>query len=110
MWDAGSVGFFTANQFQNLVPQNQLDAKNTHTFRYNSGKLSYRNGSATYPVSFDVTTQRNCAVSGTSPNDQRRWGTTVEMKLTIGLHLGPTDCNGGTGIFQFVAGDAPGGE
>ncbi len=107
MFDAGALGFYTVNQFHNLAPMNILDSQNTHIYRYNSQKLSWRNGSGSVPAAFDVTMQRKCRVSGTAPLQQRRWGWAVEMKLTYGLHLGPTDCNGGTGIIKFVNGEAP---
>lgn len=97
MFDAGAMAFWCKNEFTNLAPNNQMDPANTHTFALPSRHLMYRDGNAMKKVMFDVYTQRKCVIS----NGLRKWGTHVEIQLRGGLHLGPLDCNSGSGILEF---------
>lgn len=99
MFDAGSLAFFSKNEFDNLAPMNMMDGSNTHVFRMPSRRLQYRDGNAMKPVTFDVYTQKKCTVTASGV---RRWGTHVEIILNFGLHVGPLDCNDGSGILEFV--------
>lgn len=102
MIDQGSYGFFVKNEFTNEIPVNQGDDKNTMTYMERSMSLNYRDGNATIPLTFDVYVQRKCKIADIGNTKKRRWGTFVEINFNGGIHLAPADCEGGTGMLEFV--------
>lgn len=105
LFDAGGLGFFCRNNYDNVAPVNMNDNQNTHVWYETSPNLTWRNGTSDEPLKFDVTMLRKCIVNGS----QRRWGYHYEVQLRGGLHLGPPGCGGATdtGILKFVNGAAP---
>ncbi len=101
--DAGMVGFFNSNAYNNTAPVLMNDDKNTHVWHETSPNLAYRDGSDSKPLRFDVTMLRKCTTVG----NRRKWGYHYEVQLTGGLHLGPTNTSTDKGILKFVNGTAP---
>lgn len=104
MFDAGAVGFFTKNEFQNMAPI-EKDAKNgTVVYCMPSKNLSYMNGGTAVPVKFDVYTQPTCK---TAAKGVQKYGRTFKFMVQYGFMLSPEQCNDNTGIIEFVNGVAP---
>jgi hypothetical protein len=100
MFDAGAAAFWAKNEFTNLAPQTL--AQDTIGFALPSRNLKYRDGNTMVDVMFDVYMKRDCKIVQVGPRKVRRYGTFVEIMSTYGIQLGPEDCDGGSGVLEFV--------
>lgn len=104
MFDPGAVGFFSKAEFTNLAPQARGDKNQTLTYSIPSMNISYKNGSRSTPLTFDVYSQPVCK---TAAKGIMRWGRVWKIMAQYQFVLSPEDCNNNTGIIKFINGVAP---
>ena len=94
--EPNSVVIWNSYQFQNDVPQHQMDAKNTHTWREGSSRINTLNGQ---PFYFDILWQRDCAIV-----DDSKYGTVHQIRVHLrgGIDIAPNNCSAGSGILKFL--------
>lgn len=101
MFDRGSVAFFSKNHYQNSAP---MQKKDTSVWNMPDPEISYRDGTSSQRMRYDVISQPMCK---TTKSGIQQFGTAFKMILSYGLVLNPEDCDGNTGLLQFVKGDNP---
>jgi hypothetical protein len=109
MYDAGSFGFFSSWQFKNRNPENKQDANNTFVYSEPDETMMFMNDGQPNDIMYDVTLQHKCDTVQVNGSPQRRWGTYVEVTMKGGIVKGAEDCDGNSGVLEFVVGEAPSG-
>lgn len=101
MVQPNSVVYWNAYQYENDAPQNQMDSRNTHTWREPSERLTNVDGS---PFYFDIEWQRDCTMvnNGDANASFRRNVHQIRVILRGGIDVAPTQCSQGTGIYKFL--------
>ncbi len=104
MFDRGSVGFFSKNEFENNAPFNNNDKNNTFTYSMPDPSMTFMDDGTPKQARYDVITQVVCK---TTKNGIPKFGRVFKLIFRYAYILSPEDCAGDTGLLHFVKGTAP---